>query len=128
RAATKKFLPGIFELPGGHVDFGEDIMAALAREIKEEFGMRASVGDPFYAFTDVNEVKGAHYVEVAFFAQFSEPLEHIKLNPADHSDYVWLAADEIHQAINDVFGPNDPEQLAMKQGFALLAGGHPEFK
>jgi 8-oxo-dGTP pyrophosphatase MutT (NUDIX family) len=25
RAATKKFLPGVYEIPGGHVEFGEDI-------------------------------------------------------------------------------------------------------
>jgi 8-oxo-dGTP pyrophosphatase MutT (NUDIX family) len=24
RATTKKFLPGVYEIPGGHIDFGED--------------------------------------------------------------------------------------------------------
>ena len=31
RADTKKFLPGVYELPGGHVDFGEDPVRALKR-------------------------------------------------------------------------------------------------
>ncbi len=39
RADTKKFLPGVYELPGGHIDFGEDIVEGLRREIKEEFGL-----------------------------------------------------------------------------------------
>ncbi len=32
RAETKKFLPGVLELPGGHIDFGEDIMGLLPNE------------------------------------------------------------------------------------------------
>jgi 8-oxo-dGTP pyrophosphatase MutT (NUDIX family) len=31
RAATKKFLPNVFEVPGGHIDFGEDIADGLKR-------------------------------------------------------------------------------------------------
>ena len=30
RADTKKFMPGVYELPGGHVDFGEDIVMGLS--------------------------------------------------------------------------------------------------
>lgn len=58
RAATKKFLPDVFELPGGHIDFGEDVTAGLAREVAEEFDMTISVGDPFFVFTYTNEIKG----------------------------------------------------------------------
>lgn len=50
RADTKKFLPGVYELPGGHIDFDEDPVAGLKREIGEEFGMRLEVGDPFLCF------------------------------------------------------------------------------
>lgn len=32
RADTKKFLPGAYELPGGHIDFGEDPVSGLKRE------------------------------------------------------------------------------------------------
>ena len=35
RAATKKFLPGVFELPGGHIDYAEDIVVGLKREVIE---------------------------------------------------------------------------------------------
>lgn len=37
RAETKKFLPGKFELPGGHIEFSEDIITGLKRELLEEF-------------------------------------------------------------------------------------------
>lgn len=36
RALTKKFLPGKFELPGGHIEFGETLVGGLCRELKEE--------------------------------------------------------------------------------------------
>jgi len=39
RASTKKFLPGVWELPGGHIDFDEAPVAGLIREIDEEFEM-----------------------------------------------------------------------------------------
>jgi hypothetical protein len=29
RAESKKFYPGVFEIPGGHIDFGEEIIAIL---------------------------------------------------------------------------------------------------
>jgi len=127
RAATKKFLPDVFELPGGHIDFGEDLVAGLQREIKEEFGVACTVGDPFYAFTYLNQIKGSHSVEVVYFAQFTDPLDRIQLDPADHSEYQWFAVDELDQAQNEVKGPNDPEQLAMEKGFALLTGEAPKF-
>lgn len=49
RADTKKFLPGVFELPGGHIDFGEGLRAGLKREVYEEFGFEVTVGSPISA-------------------------------------------------------------------------------
>ncbi len=121
RAATKKFLPSVFELPGGHIDFGEDLVDGLKREIVEEFGMQVDVGDPFAAFTYTNEIKGSHSVEIIYLARFTEPLENIVLNPEDHSEYVWIAEDEIEKIYTENKRGEDPEIQAIRKGFKVLA-------
>lgn len=127
RAATKKFLPNVFELPGGHIDYGEDVVAGLKREITEEFGMTVEVGDPFFAFTYTNGIKGSHSIEVIYFASFVGDPENVKLDPEDHSEYGWFAEDELANAATDDKGPDDIEFVAMKKGFALLRGESPKF-
>ena len=118
RAETKKFLPGVFELPGGHIDFGEDIVVGLKREVMEEFGMNISVGDPFSAFTYINNIKGSHSVEVVYFSEFTDPIENIKINLEDHSEYKWVSESEVPED-----GSVSPEELKnIKKGFALLRG------
>lgn len=123
RAETKKFLPGVFELAGGHIDFGEDIVEGLKRESIEELGMHISVGDPFVSFTYLNEIKGSHSIEVIYFAKFLDPLENIRLNPEDHSEYRWVSREEL-----DALNPISPEERAnMEKGFALLSGSPLKF-
>jgi 8-oxo-dGTP diphosphatase len=119
RADTKKFLPGVYEFPGGHIDFGEDMIAGLKREILEEFSLEISVGDPFYCFTYDNPVKGSHSIEVVYFAQFEDSQAEIVLNPEDHSQYRWFGLEEVEE-INK--GNSDPEVKALIKGFALLNG------
>lgn len=120
RAATKKFLPNVLELPGGHIDFGEELVGGLKREIKEEFGMEISVGDSFYAFTYVNDIKGSHSVEIIFFCKFVGDISKIMLHPEDHSEYIWMAEDEISNVINEGKGEDDPEVIAIMKGFDRL--------
>jgi 8-oxo-dGTP pyrophosphatase MutT (NUDIX family) len=122
RAVTKKFLPKVYELPGGHIDYGEDIAAGLRREIMEELGMTIEVGDPFFAFTYINEVKGSHSIEVIYFATFVEDPSQVRLDPEDHSESGWFAENELINAATDNKGFDDIEFVAMKKGFALLRG------
>jgi len=122
RADTKKFLPSVYELPGGHIDFGENIVTGLAREIKEEFAMAVSIGDPFASFTYTNEVKGSHSIEVVYFARFTDPLANITLHPDDHSTYAWFAENELDQVTSANKLADDPEFLIQQKGFALLRG------
>lgn len=130
RADTKKFLPGVYELPGGHVDFGEDIIEGLKREIKEEFGMSITVGDTFSAYTYENQIKGSHTVEVIYFAQFIEPPEQITLHPDDHSSYEWFSKLGVVDRKGEIVPTehvththtDDPEYLTILKGFELLEG------
>lgn len=126
RAETKAFLPGVFELPGGHIEFGEEVVAGLKREIKEELDADILVGDPFYAFAYLNELKGTHAVEVVFFAKFANPDIDIVLNPKDHSEFVWLSENEI-RIVGENKGFDNPEYLALQKGFGLLRNEAPAY-
>lgn len=130
RADTKKFLPGIYELPGGHIDLYEDIRAGLIREIREEFGREIMLGDPFAAFTYENKIKGSHTIEVIYFAKFVGPIDDISINPEDHSGYDWFSEQDVLER-NPKIAPaeyaatsheDDPEYLSILKGFKLLKG------
>ena len=122
RAETKKFLPGKYELPGGHIDFGENLVDGLRREILEEFNVQIDVGDPFAAFDYTNEIKGSHSVEVVYFAQLVDPVEKIKLNSEDHSEFIWFDGEDYDEIIEAMGGENDPEFKNVQKGFGLLRG------
>ncbi len=127
RALAKKFLPGVFELPGGHVEFGEDIIEGLKREIKEEFESEVNVGDPFFVFTYTNNIKGSHSVEVLYFCKFITPLNKIMIHPDDHSEYKWFAEDELDKIVESGKGNSDPEIKAIQKAFELLKGNKLNF-
>lgn len=125
RAATKKFLPGVYEIPGGHIDFGENIVAGLKREIMEEFGMRIEVGDPFAVFDYTNHVKGSHSLEVVYFARFIDPIENITIDAQDHETFGWFAEDELNQVVTPEKGEDDEEFKILRKAFRIFNGEGP---
>jgi len=127
RADTKKFMPGVYELPGGHVDFGEDIIEGLKRELVEEFGKQIVVGDPFAAFTYENTIKASHSIEVVYFAQFVDGIDGIEVHPEDHSGYEWLGADELAKMLVGGKTEDDEEYKILQKAFSLLGGESPRF-
>ena len=122
RADTKKFMPGVYELPGGHVDFGEDIAVGLKREIMEEFGKEITLGDPFATFTYTNNVKGTHSIETVYFAQFVGDIE-VTVHPEDHSGYKWLGEADLSDMLKGTSkDENDAEYQTIRRAFKLLRG------
>lgn len=127
RAASKKFLPEAYELPGGHIGFNEEPVVGLKREIDEGFRAKIEVGDPFFVFTYTNDIKKSHSIEVVYFAQFISNPEDIILNPEDHSEFSWFSEDELKDAATTTKGLDDAEFIAIRKGFALLRGESPKF-
>jgi 8-oxo-dGTP diphosphatase len=119
RAETKKFLPGKYEIPGGHIDYGEDIKAGLIREVNEELGVEVKLGDPFAVFTYTNDIKGSHSIEVVFFASLVGDPDSITIDPDDHSTFGWFSEDEAVKLNGDT---EDEEVAVLRKGFALLRG------
>ena len=99
RANTKEFLPGIFEIPGGKVEFAESPQQAAVREVKEELGLDIVVGEPYYVFTYTIDGE-RHAVEIEFLATLKDPTQEPVLNPEDHSEYRWIGPGEVDELFN----------------------------
>lgn len=118
RALTKKFLPGKFELPGGHIEFGETLVDGLRRELKEELAVDVIVGDVVGAFTYVNKIKRSHSIEIIFFAQLAGGCLP-KINLADHSEVIWANRNNL-DVIKTENGSNDQEFPFLVRALELL--------
>ena len=127
RAATKKFLPGAHEIPGGHIDYGESIVAGLQREIREEFEVDIRVGDPFAAFDYMNPIKGSHSVEIIYFATLLGSPDDIVIHPEDHASGKWISRAELPTIMSEKKDTDDPEYRALQKAFDLLEGGSVDF-
>ena len=123
RADSKKFLPGVYELPGGHIEYDDSgLKGGLKREIAEEFRMKINIGDSFFSFVYHNRVKESLTIEVVYFVEFADPIENIKLNQEDHSEFNWFAENELYKAASENKPESDLEFEAIRRGFLLLKG------
>ena len=84
---------GFYSLPGGRVEFGETLHAALHREVVEETALKVEIVD-LAAWREVvpGTGGGGHYLIMSFAAHWSagEPVLNDELD-----DYKWLAPDAL---------------------------------
>ena len=85
------FLANHWEIPGGKLEFGEDPVCGVLREVKEEAGVDCEVVCPFTAWHSVDVYKGVetHFVEIDFILSM-KPGQ--KIVPTDGMvDFAWVS-------------------------------------
>jgi 8-oxo-dGTP diphosphatase len=84
---------GVYSLPGGRVEFGESLHAALHREVDEETGLKIEIAG-LAGWREVMPASGSggHYLIMSFAARWvaHEPVLNDELD-----DFKWLVPDAI---------------------------------
>ncbi|MCD4761304.1 NUDIX hydrolase [bacterium] len=81
-----------WDIVGGRIDPGSNLIDNLKREIKEETNLEL-VGQPkLVAAQDILRVKGRHVIRLTYVGQVDGELI---LDKSEHDDYKWHTADEL---------------------------------
>lgn len=123
RPATTDFMPGFYEIPGGHLEHGEDLITGLKREIKEELNLEISVGDLISAFTYTNQ--DTHTVELVYLGSLASDFSELKIQKDEISEVVWIEESEIDTLIINNKSSNDQEIPILRKAFKLLSNRTP---
>jgi 8-oxo-dGTP diphosphatase len=89
--------PGLWSMPAGYVDYGEDVREAAARELAEETGLVAVIGDPVFVATNFHDQE-----KVSVCVWFATTVTGGTLCPGDDAvDARFFAFDELPELAFD---------------------------
>ena len=94
RGPAAKNERGLWEFPGGSVEFGERLADALRREILEEYGVQIEVGDLLDVVDHLLPAEGQHWVSPTFICRLVSGEPTIR-EPGKCAAIGWFALDEL---------------------------------
>jgi 8-oxo-dGTP diphosphatase len=85
---------GLWEFPGGSVEFGETLAEALKREMREEYGFEIAVGELLDVVDHILPDEGQHWVSPSFICSVVSG-EPVIQEPEKCSEIGWFLPDDL---------------------------------
>lgn len=88
-----------WETPGGRLNDGEEIMAGLNRELREETGLVVDVLFPFNAYSGSTKLEDA-IIGINYLANYVNG--DVVMDPNEHIEYKWATMAELRELKDSV--------------------------
>jgi mutator protein MutT len=85
---------GLWEFPGGSVEFGETLAEALQREMREEYGIEVAVGELLDVVDHILPEEGQHWVSPSFVCSIVKG-EPVIQEPEKCSEIGWFLPEDL---------------------------------
>ena len=92
RSSINDYMPNIWDIPGGTIEFGEKAIDALNREIKEETGLTVDVGNFIFCYDFLSNPERYQF-QMVYECEYKNG--DVKLDPQEHDDFKWVTLDEL---------------------------------
>lgn len=104
RSPNRRAYPGVWDLPGGHIETGETELAALEREMHEELGVQIATGSAtrlcrLYAGREGQSVRLSAWL----VDQWQGTPTNVALD--EHDEIRWFQPEELPPLAHDLLGP-----------------------
>ncbi len=103
RSPHRRAYPGVWDLPGGHIETGETELAALTREMHEELGVHIATGSATHL---CRWDAGPEGQPVRLSAWLVSQWQGTPTNaaPAEHDDIGWFRPEELPPLAHELVG------------------------
>jgi mutator protein MutT len=96
---------GLWEFPGGSVEFGETLAEALEREMREEYGIEISVGHLLDVVDHILPEESQHWVSPTYVCAIVSGTPRI-CEPGKCSEIGWFPADQMPDDLTQITRAN----------------------
>jgi 8-oxo-dGTP diphosphatase len=96
---------GMWEFPGGAVEFGERLEDGILREFREEYGLRIEVFDLLGVFDHILPDDAQHWISITYLARHVAGTPTI-LEPAMCAEIGWFPLDALPSPLSRITSAN----------------------
>ena len=111
---------GLWEFPGGSVEFGERLADALRREIREEYGVEIAVGELLDVVDHILPGEGQHWVSPTYLCRIVSGTPAIR-EPGKCSEIGWFAPAEVPGELTVISRENLANYIGLRSRAPLNA-------